>query len=164
MMINVPNAKKLVTWHAIALTSDALTVIIMGMLQQIALTKSHLQVHQQDTGTTTLVDMIDPHLRVIITPGITTMTIGIDTGSADLNLTPITLDIVVTVAVILAEVTLHPFTNKCHYKTPKRPSSSFHPMPQKPMDRKYKQVTIDDPPLEYYSSDELDSDSEDNLN
>ena len=52
--------QELVTWHAIALISDALTVIIMGMLQWIAPTKSHLQAHQQDAGTiTTLVDMID---------------------------------------------------------------------------------------------------------
>lgn len=110
MMINVSNAKKLATWHAIALTSDALTVIIMGMLQKIALTKSHLQAHQQDAGTTTLVGMIDQHLRVKITPGITTMTIGIGTGSVDLNLTPIILDIGVRVTVILAEVALDPFT------------------------------------------------------
>ena len=75
-MINVSNAKKLATWHAIALTSDALTVIIMGTSQQIALTKSHLQAHQQDAGTTTLVGVIDQHLRVITTPGITTMTTG----------------------------------------------------------------------------------------
>ena len=31
-------------------------------------------------------------------------------------------------------------------------------------DRRHKQATIDDPPSEYYSSDELDSDSEDDLN
>ena len=37
-------------------------------------------------------------------------------------------------------------------------------MPLKPKDRKYKQVTIDDQPSEYYSSDEQDSDSEDDLN
>ena len=79
----------------------------MGMLQQIAPTKSHLQAHQQDAGTTTLVGMIDQHLGVIITPGITTMTIGIGTGSVDLNLAPIG----VTVAVTLTEVTLDPFTN-----------------------------------------------------
>ena len=36
----------------------------------------------------------------------------------------------------------------------KRPSSSSHPTPWKPKDRKYKQLTIDDPPSEYYSSDE----------
>ena len=110
-MINVSNAKKLTTWYTTALKSDALTVIIMGTSQQIAQTKSPLQAHQQDAGTTTLVDMIDQHLRVIIIPGITTMTIGIDTSSAYLDLTPITLDIGVTVAVILAEVTLDPFTD-----------------------------------------------------
>ena len=111
MMINVSNAKKLATWHTIALTSDTLTVINMGTLQQIAPTKSHLQAHQQDAGTTTIVGMIDQHLRVITTPGITAMTIGIGTGSVDLDLAPITLDIGVTVAVILAEVTLDPFTS-----------------------------------------------------
>ena len=109
-VINVSNAKKLATWHTIVLTSDALTVIIMGMSQQIAPTKSHLQVHQQDAGTTTLLDVIDQHLGVIITPGITTVTIGIGTGSVDLDLTPIILDIGVTVAVILAEVVQDPFT------------------------------------------------------
>ena len=83
----------------------------MATSQQIAPAKSHLQAYQQDAGTTTLVDMIDQHLRVIITPDITTMTIGIGTGSADLNLTPITLDIGVTVTVTLAEVTLDPFTD-----------------------------------------------------
>ena len=34
----------------------------------------------------------------------------------------------------------------------------------KPKDRRHKQVTIDDPPLEYYSSDDTDSDSDDDLN
>ena len=110
-MINVSNAKKLGTWHAIALILDALTVIIMGTLQQIALTKSHLQAHQQDTGTTTLVGMTDQNLRVKTTPGITTVTIGIGTGSVDLDITPITLDIGLTVTVILTEVILDPFTS-----------------------------------------------------
>ena len=32
-MISVSNARKLATWHAIALTSDALTVTIMDMSQ-----------------------------------------------------------------------------------------------------------------------------------
>ena len=104
MMTNVSNARKLATWHTIALTSDALTVIIMGTLQQTALTKSHLQAHQPDAGTTTLVGVIYQLLRVIITPGITTVIIGIGTDSVDLNLTPITLDM------ILAEVILDPFT------------------------------------------------------
>ena len=82
----------------------------MATSQWIALKKFHLQAYQQDAGTT-LVDMIDQHLEVTITPGITTMTIEIGTGSADLNLTPIILDIGVTVTVTLAEVTLDPFTN-----------------------------------------------------
>ena len=45
-----------------------------------------------------------------------------------------------------------------------RPSYSSDKTPWKTKDRKYKQVTIDDPPLEYYSSDEQASDSEDDLN
>ena len=61
--------------------------------------------------TTTLVDVIDHHLRVTITPGITTLTIEIGTGSADLDLAPIILDIGVTAAVALTEVTLDPFTD-----------------------------------------------------
>ena len=109
-MINVSNARKLATWHAIALTSDALTVTIMDMLQQIALTKSHLQAHQQDAGTTTLVGMIDQLLRSHNHTRHYHLTIGIGTGSVDLDPTHITLDIGVTVTVILTEVTLDPFT------------------------------------------------------
>ena len=88
MMTNVSNAKKLAHGMLLPSASDALTVIIMGTLQWIAPTKFHLQVHQQDAGTTTPVDVIDQHLRVIITPGITTMTIEIGIGSADLDLLP----------------------------------------------------------------------------
>ena len=55
MMTSVSNARKLATWHAIALISDALSVTIMDTSQQIALTKYHLQAHQQDAGTTPLV-------------------------------------------------------------------------------------------------------------
>ena len=65
------------------------------------------------------------------------------------------------------EITVDPGTctpSKHHYKTPNRPSSSSHQTPWKSKDRKYKQVTIDDPPSEYYSSDEQDSNSEDDLN
>ena len=92
----------------------------MATLQWIAPTKSHLQACQQHAGTTTPVDMIDHHLRVIITPGITTMTIEISTGSADLNLAPIILHIGVAVMVTLAGVALDPFTNShatAHYAT-----------------------------------------------
>ena len=55
--------------------------------------------------------MIDPHLRVTIAVGISTMTIKIGTGSADPDLAPIILYIGVTVTVTLTEVTLDPFIN-----------------------------------------------------
>ena len=73
--------------------------------------KFHLQAYWQEAGMPTLVDVIDQHLGVTITPGITTMTTGIGTGSGDLDLTPIILDIGITVAVTHAEVTLDPFTD-----------------------------------------------------
>ena len=57
--------------------------------------------------------MTDQHLGVITTPGITTVTIGIGIDSVDLNPTHITPDIGLTVAVILAEVSLDPFTSPC---------------------------------------------------
>ena len=82
----------------------------MATSRQIALTKFHLRAYQQDAATTTLVDMIDQCLGVIITPGITTMTIEIGTGPADLDLTPIILDIGITNAVTAAGVALGPFT------------------------------------------------------
>ena len=56
--------------------------MIMAMSQQIAPIKFHHQAYQQDTETTTPEDMIDPHLRITIEIGITTMTIEIGTGSA----------------------------------------------------------------------------------
>ena len=85
--------------------------MIMTMSQQTAPTKFHPQAYQHDAETTTLEDVIDPHLRVTIAVGITTMTIEIGTGSADPDLAPIILDIGVTVAVTPAEVTLAPFTD-----------------------------------------------------
>ena len=85
----------------------------MAMLQQTAPTRFHPQAYQQDAETITLVDMIDPHLRVTTTTGITTVTIKIGIGPSDLDLAPITLDIGVTVTVTLTEVTLDPFTNPC---------------------------------------------------
>ena len=81
------------------------------MLQQTAPTKFCPQAYQHDTETTTLENVIDQHLGVTITIDITTVTIKIGTGSADLDLTPIILDIGVTVAVILTEVALDPFTD-----------------------------------------------------
>ena len=55
-------------------------------------------------------------------------------------------------------------SSRQQYKPAQRSSSSSQSMPWKPKDRRHKQVTIDDPPSEYYSSDEQDSDSEDDLN
>ena len=83
----------------------------MAMSQQIALTKFFPQACQHNAETTTLEDVIDPHLRRTIMIGITTVTIEIGTGSADLDLTPIIPDIGATVGVTLTEATLHPFTN-----------------------------------------------------
>ena len=71
----------------------------------------HPQAYQHDAETTTLEDVIDPHLGLTIAIGITTMTIETSMGSADLNLAPIIPDIGVTVTVTLAEVALDPFTN-----------------------------------------------------
>ena len=56
-------------------------------------------------------DMIDPHLRITIVIGITTVTIETGTGSADLDPIPITPDLGVTVAVTLKEVTLDHITD-----------------------------------------------------
>ena len=109
-MTSVSNARKPATWHAIALISDALTVTIMDTLQQIALSKYHLQAHQYNAGTTPLVDVTDQHLRIIATPGVPMVTIETGTDSVDLNLTHVTLDIGVTVAVILTEAILDHFT------------------------------------------------------
>ena len=88
-------------------------MIVMATLQQIAPTKSHFQAYHQDAETITLVDVIDPHLGVTNIIGITTMTIEIGTGSADLDLIPIILDIGVPVAVTQA----HTITAKTHYTT-----------------------------------------------
>ena len=209
MMTSVFNAKKPATWHATALISDALTVTIMDMSQQIALTKYHLQAYQQDAETTSLVDMTDLYLGIIATPGMPTMTIGTDTDSVNLNLADITLDIGVTVAVSPTEVILdhltgphtiafcatgapaHTATAETHHIagphhaeiSPKMTVDPEHVNPTNtttnphrdhlPVHNQHpgslrikstKRVTIDDPPSEYYSSDEQDSDSEDDLN
>ena len=82
----------------------------MDTLQQIALTKCHLQAHQQDAGTTPLVGMTGQHLGIIATPSIPTLTIGTGTDPVDLDLAHITLDIGVTVTVTPAKVILDHFT------------------------------------------------------
>ena len=110
-MTSASNARKLATWNAIVLISDALIVTIMGMLQQIALTKYHFQAHQHNAETTPLVGMTDQHLRIVATPGLPTMTIETGTNSVDLDLTHIIPDIGVTVIVILTEAVLDHFTS-----------------------------------------------------
>ena len=77
----------------------------------MAPTKFCSQAYQHNAETKTLEDVIDPQLRVTIMIGTTTMTIKIGTGSADLDLAPIILDIGVTVTVNLKEVALDPFTD-----------------------------------------------------
>ena len=85
--------------------------MIMAMSQWTVLTKFCPHAYQQDAETTTPEGMIDPHLGVTIMIGITTVTIKIGTGAADLDLTPIILDIGVTVVVTLTEATLDLFTD-----------------------------------------------------
>ena len=55
-------------------------------------------------------------------------------------------------------------SKKHHYKPDQRSSSTSQASSWKHKDKRHKQVTIDDPPSEYYSSDENDSDLEDDLN
>ena len=52
-------------------------------------------------------------------------------------------------------------SHKQHYKLAQGSSSSSQTTPWKDKDRRRKQVTIDNPPSEYYSSDDQDSDSKD---
>ena len=68
---------------------------------------------------------------------------------------------------IFPEMTADPRPHKSHrqhYKPAQGSSSSLQTMPWKNKDRRHKQVTIDNASSEYYSSDDQDSDSEDNLN
>ena len=96
------------TWHAIVHTLDVLIATIMGMSQQIALTKYLLQACWHGAEITPLVDMTDQHLRTA-TPGILTMTRETDTDPADHILTHITPDIGVTAIVIPTEAVLDHF-------------------------------------------------------
>ena len=58
----------------------------------------------------------------------------------------------------------HHRSRKHHYKLARGSSSSSHTASWKSKDRKHKQVTIDDPSLDYYSSDDTNSNSDDDLN
>ena len=55
-------------------------------------------------------------------------------------------------------------SRKQHYRLDQGSSSTLQASSWKHRDKRHKQVTIDDPPSEYYSSDDNDSDSEDDLN
>ena len=109
-MTSISNARKPATWHTIVHILGVLIVAIMGTLQQIALTKYHLQACWHDAGITPLVDVTDQHLRTA-TPGILTVTIETGTDSADLDLAHITPGIGVPVTVIPAEAVLDNFIN-----------------------------------------------------
>ena len=81
------------------------------MLQQIALTKYHLQACWHNAKIMPLADMTDQHLRIISTPGIPTMTIETGMDSVTLNPAHITPDIGVTVIVIPTDAVLDHFIN-----------------------------------------------------
>ena len=51
-----------------------------------------------------------------------------------------------------------------HHRLAQGSLSTLQATPWKHKEKRHKQVTIDDPPSEYYSSDDHDSDSEDDLN
>ena len=54
--------------------------------------------------------------------------------------------------------------SRSHHKTRKQQYKPSQGSSWKSKDRKYKQVTIDDSPLDYYSSDDSDRTSDDDLN
>ena len=85
----------------------------MAMLQQIAQTKFHHQVYQQDTEITILTqeDVIDPHLEITIMIGTITVTIKTGTGLAGPYPISTATDTGLTVTVTHKEVALDPITN-----------------------------------------------------
>ena len=108
-MTSVSNVRKPATWHATVLISNVLTVTTMDMLLQTALIKYCLQAHQHAAETAPPVGMKDPHLGIIATPGIPTMTIGTDTGSVTPDPTHTTPDTGITATMTPTGVTLDHF-------------------------------------------------------
>ena len=104
-MTGVFNVKKLATWHAIAPTYGATTVIIMDMLPWSAQIRYDHLVHWHTAGLTPMTGVKDPPLDVIVTPDAHTMITRIDPDSVAPDLTPVTTDIGVAAARITAEVT-----------------------------------------------------------
>ena len=104
-MTGVFNVKKLATWHAIAPTYGATTMIIMDTLPWTAQIRYCHLVHWYATELTPMTGMKDPPLDVIVTPDAHTMITRIDPDSVAPNLTPITTDIGVAATRTTAEVT-----------------------------------------------------------
>ena len=104
-MTGVFNVKKLATWHAIAPTYSATTVIIKDMLPWAAQIRYCHLVHWHATGLTPMTGMTDPPLDIIVTPDVHTMITRIDPDSVAHDLTPITTYIGVAATRITAEVT-----------------------------------------------------------
>ena len=89
-MTGVFNAKKLVTWHAIAPTYSATTVITTDMLPWIAQIKYCHRAHQPATGLTTMTGVGDPPPDITVTPDTHAMTTETDLDSVALDPTPVT--------------------------------------------------------------------------
>ena len=92
MMTGVSNAKKLVTWHAIAPAYCAMTVTITDMLPWIAQIKYCCPVHWHAAGLTPMTGVEDPLLDIIVTPDAHTMIIKIDPDSVTPDLIPVITD------------------------------------------------------------------------
>ena len=104
-MTGAINAKKLVTWHAIAPIYSAMTVIIMDMLPWTAQIRYHHLVHQHAAGLTPTTGVEDPPLDVTVTPGAHTMITRTDPDSVAPNLAPVTTDTGVVAARTPIEIT-----------------------------------------------------------
>ena len=103
-MTGVFNVKKLATWHAIALTYDAMTATITDMLPWTAQIRYHHLAHQHAIGLTLMTGVKDPPLDIIATPDAHTMITSIDPDSVTPNLTPVTTDIGVVATRTTTEV------------------------------------------------------------
>ena len=103
-MTGVFNVKKLTTWHAIAPTYGATTVIITDMLPWTAQIRYHHLAHWHTAGLTPTTGMIDPPLDIIATPDIHTVIAKIDPESVAPSPAPITIDIRVAAARTPVEV------------------------------------------------------------
>ena len=152
---------------------------VEGLLQDIIATPD---THAMNTGTD--LDSValnpDPVTTVIGVVATTTLIVVNPDHSTDL---PVTTSYMIEAPVPTAAIMTHPTTdlpltgippkmtadldidlenNTTNWPKDLHPLHTLHPGNLK--DRKHKQVTINNPPLEYYSSDDNDSDSNDDLN